>query len=116
MPLPHRNKENWSPLITDRCFLSWLVKVPSEKDQARARQITAPQINKLEDLWKEHSSATLEDLEKPGVDEEPQPVKLKSVCVCACYDVPVKLKSVYVTRFGKINHITSKMIMSYWLK
>ena len=64
----------WLPLIDDRCFLSWLVKVPSEQEQLRARQISAQQINKLEELWKDDPSATLEDLEKPGVDDEPQPV------------------------------------------
>ena len=53
------------------------MKVPSDKEQARARQITASQINKLEELWKDNPQATLEDLEKPGVDEEPQHVALK---------------------------------------
>uniref|UniRef100_A0A8C4WWS0 UPF1 RNA helicase and ATPase n=1 Tax=Eptatretus burgeri TaxID=7764 RepID=A0A8C4WWS0_EPTBU len=67
----------WQPLIQDRCFLPWLVKVPSEQEQLRARQITAQQINKLEELWKDNPNATLEDLEKPGVDEEPQPVLLR---------------------------------------
>lgn len=71
------NQDNWSPLITDRCFLSWLVKVPSDKEQARARQISATQINKLEALWKDIPTASLEDLQKPGVDEEPQQVRLK---------------------------------------
>ncbi len=72
-----RNPANWQPLIQDRMFLSWLVKVPSEKEQARARQITAPQINKLEELWKDDPNATLEDLQRPGVDEEPTVVALK---------------------------------------
>jgi hypothetical protein len=36
----------------------------------RSRQITAQQINKLEELWKDNPDATLEDLEKPGVDGE----------------------------------------------
>ncbi|CAK8678226.1 unnamed protein product [Clavelina lepadiformis] len=67
----------WSPLIQDRCFLNWLVKIPSEEEQMRARQITAQQINKLEELWKENGDATIEDLEKPGVDEEPQAVLLR---------------------------------------
>jgi len=67
----------WLPLIEDRSFLPWLVKVPSDEEQARARQITAQQINKLEELWKTNPSASLEDLEKPGVDNEPQPVLLK---------------------------------------
>eukprot|EP00053_Salpingoeca_punica_P018610 m.183108 g.183108 ORF g.183108 m.183108 type:complete len:1045 (+) comp17467_c0_seq2:72-3206(+) len=67
----------WQPLIKDRCFLPWLVKVPSDKDQLRARQITAQQINRLEELWRENPNAELEDLEKPGVDEDVQEVLLK---------------------------------------
>ncbi|XP_057773519.1 regulator of nonsense transcripts 1 homolog [Salvia miltiorrhiza] len=64
----------WCPLIDDRCFLQWLLKVPSEQEQLRARQISAQQINKIEELWKTNPDASLEDLEKPGVDDEPQPV------------------------------------------
>jgi len=64
----------WQPLIQDRQFLPWLVKVPSDAEQLRARQISAQQINRLEELWKENPEAHLEDLEKPGVDEEPQQV------------------------------------------
>ncbi|GAA6060133.1 hypothetical protein JCM10212_001430 [Sporobolomyces blumeae] len=67
----------WSPLIEDRSFLSWLVKVPTEQEQLRARQITFHQINKLEELWRDNATATLEDLEKPGVDDEPQPILLR---------------------------------------
>lgn len=67
----------WLPLIDDRCFLPWLVKVPSEQEQLRARQISSRQINRLEELWKDNSNATLEDLEKPGIDDEPQPVLLR---------------------------------------
>ena len=62
----------WAPLIDDRSFLSWLVKPPSEAEQLRSRQISFAQINRLEDLWRENANATLEDLEKPGVDDEPQ--------------------------------------------
>lgn len=43
----------------------------------RARQISAQQINKVEELWKTNPDASLEDLEKPGVDDEPQSVGLK---------------------------------------
>jgi RNA helicase (UPF2 interacting domain) len=77
------NPALWSPLIDDRSFLSWLVKPPSETEQLRARQITYNQINKLEDLWRDNANATLEDLEKPGVDDEPQPVLLR--CVFSIY-------------------------------
>ncbi|KAG8760807.1 hypothetical protein FRC14_001835 [Serendipita sp. 396] len=71
------NPALWSPLIDDRSFLSWLVKPPSETEQLRARQITYSQINKLEDLWRDNTNATLEDLEKPGIDDEPQHVLLR---------------------------------------
>ena len=72
-----REQESWKPLISDRSFLTWLVKPPSEQEQSRARQISAVQINKLEELWKENQEATFQDLEKPGVDEEPQQVLLR---------------------------------------
>jgi regulator of nonsense transcripts 1 len=67
----------WMPLIEDRAFLPWLVKVPSEKEQLRVRQITTAQINKLEELWRDNPEATVEDLDKPGVDEEVQPTLLR---------------------------------------
>ena len=73
------NPSLWAPLIDDRSFLSWLVTPPSETEQLRARQITFAQITKLEDLWRENAQATLEDLEKPGVDDEPQPILLRYV-------------------------------------
>lgn len=77
--LYYRDPEQWKPLINDRAMLPWLVRVPSEAEQLRARQITAQQINKLEELWKENASATFDDLERPGVDEEPQQVCLRFV-------------------------------------
>jgi len=70
-------QEAWRPLISDRQLLSWLVKIPGDAEQLRARQITAPQINKLEDLWKENIDAGFQDLEKPGVDEDPAQVLLR---------------------------------------
>lgn len=69
--------KQWLPLIEDRMFLPWLVKAPAEAELLRARPISAQQINKLEELWKENPAATLEDLEKPGVDDEPEPVLVR---------------------------------------
>ena len=60
----------WEPIIQNRSFLSWLVKVPSEQEQLRARQISGAKIAKLEELWKSNPEATLEDLDRPGVDDE----------------------------------------------
>lgn len=71
------NTTHWSPLIEDRQLLSWLVKVPADAEVARARQVTWAQINRLEELWKENATATLADLDKPGVDDEPAPILLR---------------------------------------
>ncbi|KAI9098698.1 RNA helicase-domain-containing protein [Phlyctochytrium arcticum] len=66
----------WLPLIEDRSFLSWLVKIPTEQEQFRARHITPSQIAALEDRWTEDADATLDDLNKPGIDDEPEMVRL----------------------------------------
>lgn len=68
---------NRQPLIDDRSFLPWLVKIPTDQEQMRARQISAQQINKLEELWKSNPDASLNDLNVPGVDNEPTPVMLR---------------------------------------
>jgi regulator of nonsense transcripts 1 len=77
--LKHMNwePEAWQPLILQRQFLSWLVKVPNVNDQMRCRPITSQQITTLEELWKNDTSASVVDLQKPGIDEEPQPVLLR---------------------------------------
>eukprot|EP00899_Mesostigma_viride_P002385 jgi/Mesvir1/12147/Mv00399-RA.2 len=69
----------WLPLLDgDKAFLPWLVKVPSEAEQLRARHVVSKQINDLEDIWKTNPSATLEDLDKKGgVDDEAAPVALR---------------------------------------
>lgn len=53
------------------------MKIPAEQDQLRARQVTSAQIAKLEELWKDNIDATIADLEKPGIDVEPQQVLLR---------------------------------------
>nr|CAD2149807.1 unnamed protein product [Meloidogyne enterolobii] len=58
--------EDWKPLIHERQVLSWLIKIPSQQEQLRARQITAALINRLEELWKDNPEATVDDLERPG--------------------------------------------------
>lgn len=68
----------WQPLIEDRSFLPWLVGVPTDQEQLRARHLSPQLIAKLEEMWKENSQATLEDLEKStAVDDEPAPVLLR---------------------------------------
>lgn len=64
-------------MINERCFLSWLVKIPNKIDQLHSRPISATEIAKLEELWKDNNEATIYDLDKPDVDEEPQKVLLR---------------------------------------
>ena len=67
----------WSAIIDDRSFLSWLVKVPSEAEQLRARQISMAQIAKLEELWRENPQAKLEDADAQNGEEDMQPILLR---------------------------------------
>ncbi|KAF0983917.1 hypothetical protein FDP41_007832 [Naegleria fowleri] len=66
--------DSWLPLIQDRQMLSWLVKEPDE-EKNRGRKVTTQQINKLEELWKTNTDASIDDLEKPGIDDDPLPVQ-----------------------------------------
>ena len=65
----------WHPLIQDRKFLPWLVKVPSDKQVLHcARDVSQTQINKLEEMWKnDDPDARFADLDRPdapGAEEE----------------------------------------------
>lgn len=68
----------WLPLIENRQFLPWLVKLPSEKELMRARQLSAPQLSKLEELWRTQPDADLPDIEVAGnLEAEPEHVCVK---------------------------------------
>lgn len=53
---------NWMPLIEDRSFLSWVVTMPSEREQLMARHITPAEMVALEDLWRDNPEAQTSDL------------------------------------------------------
>ena len=67
----------WLPLIEDKTILNWLVQIPSEAEISRSRTITAKNIIQIEDVWKENVAASISDLNKPGIDDEPIPIMLK---------------------------------------
>jgi regulator of nonsense transcripts 1 len=69
----------WHPLIQDRKFLPWLIKVPSDKLLLRAREISQGQMTKLEELWKNEPEARFADLDRPDIleDEEMTPTLLQ---------------------------------------
>lgn len=63
--------ESWTPLISQRALLGWLVGVPPEREQLRARSVSSDQIIKLEELWKSRPTATWDDLREAPVQEVP---------------------------------------------
>ncbi|CAK9780109.1 unnamed protein product [Cutaneotrichosporon oleaginosum] len=67
----------WQPIIDERSFLPWLVRVPSEAEQLRARQLSMAQIAKLEELWRNNPNASLEDTEAQSGEEEMQPILIR---------------------------------------
>ncbi|CAI2297044.1 unnamed protein product [Caenorhabditis sp. 36 PRJEB53466] len=77
-----QNDDNWAPedwksIIAEKQLLSWIVNVPSEEQMARARKITTSQALRLEELWRDMPDATIDDLNKPGLDREPDHVQLR---------------------------------------
>ena len=71
----------WQPLIEDRSFLPWLVSQPSDAEQMRARHLSPQVIARLEEMWKDDITATIQDLEKGlnagTLDDDPNPVLLR---------------------------------------
>lgn len=47
------------------------------QEVVRARHMTMTQVTKLEEAWKSNPRAGLDDLDKPGEDEEPAHVALR---------------------------------------
>lgn len=72
----------WQPIVEERALVSWLVKIPGERDTARARPITLQQAVALEEAWKVRPGATLDDMDTLGAGgeeegEEVTPVALR---------------------------------------
>ncbi|SBS94384.1 conserved Plasmodium protein, unknown function, partial [Plasmodium ovale curtisi] len=46
------NLEKWQPIIEDRCFLEWLVNIPTKEEaEKKGKLITSVNVNKLEELY-----------------------------------------------------------------
>lgn len=73
------NLDLWLPIIDNRCFLPWLVKMPTQEETASSRSITDQQIIKLEDLWRCDNDATIGNLNNSLVEPELDPVLLRYV-------------------------------------
>ncbi|KAL4855832.1 Regulator of nonsense transcripts 1 [Chlorella vulgaris] len=67
----------WQPLIEDRAFVAWLVKAPGEQEVLRARHLSVHQVTRLEEVWRSNPTASVEELNQPGKEEEPCPVALR---------------------------------------
>lgn len=69
--------QHWQAIIQDRMIVDWLVNHPKDEDSKKARPVTATQINRVEELWKVDPNACIDDLNRPGVDEQASPVLLR---------------------------------------
>lgn len=54
----------WQPLIDEKRFIEWLVKVPDEACESRARHLYGQQIAMLEEMWKQNPLAKLDESAK----------------------------------------------------
>ncbi|ANB11668.1 ATP-dependent RNA helicase NAM7 [Sugiyamaella lignohabitans] len=92
----------WQPLIEERSLLSWLVTVPSEKEQLKARHISPNEILKLEELWRVNVNAKLSDSSKFDEEEiEIAPVALRyddAYEYQRCFSPLVKVEAEYDKR------------------
>ncbi len=67
----------WEPIISDKAFLPWLVKEPTEHESLRARKLTMADVTRLEELWRTKPEATAEELNQPDEEEDPPQVLLR---------------------------------------
>ncbi|KAJ3027881.1 UNVERIFIED_CONTAM: hypothetical protein HDU68_002909 [Siphonaria sp. JEL0065] len=82
----------WVPLISDKAFLPWLVKLPTENEVMRSRHISPSQMAALETIWSSgDSKATVNDLNKhdTGADE------IEAAPVMACYDDAYQYQNIF---------------------
>lgn len=68
--------------ISKEQLVKWFVKIPSEQEQLRARQISAQQISKVEELWKTNPDIAVSTLKKQSLALHPQ--KNDSYVMSAC--------------------------------
>lgn len=59
------------------CYACRAAQEPSDALAARSRRLTGKQLVKLEELWKSRPDATVDDIDTPGLDEEPHEVLLR---------------------------------------
>ncbi|SBT79122.1 regulator of nonsense transcripts 1, putative [Plasmodium malariae] len=73
------NLKKWQPLIEDRCFLDWLVSIPSveEAEKKGKKLATSYNVNKLEELWKNKKDVYIDELDSEILNDEPVKVALK---------------------------------------
>ena len=60
---PNWDLSLWQPLIEERAFVPWLVKMPDFEEEDHYEPLSNREINSLEELWRKDPSATLRDLQ-----------------------------------------------------
>lgn len=74
---PNWDTEQWTPLIENRQFLSWVAEEPNDEQKLKARIITPSQISKLEAKWRSNKDATINDIDAPDEQEDIPPLLIR---------------------------------------
>lgn len=84
------NPDDWGPLIAGRSFVPWLIRVPSDAETEKAKQVDGRQVNTLEDSWRDQNteSCNIEDLDTARFESEIQSVQIR-------YQKPCQYKEVF---------------------
>ncbi|KAJ9528293.1 hypothetical protein QJQ45_014261, partial [Haematococcus lacustris] len=70
----------WQPVVEERALVSWLVKIPNEREMYRARKLSLALISRLEEAWKQRPDARLDTLGAAGEEEE-QATRVQAVAL-----------------------------------
>lgn len=74
---PRWDTAEWTSLIENRQFLSWIAPPPTQEESSHARVIKNAQIAKLESQWKLNKDATLVDIEQDKEEVEVKKAMLR---------------------------------------
>ncbi|KAF0992038.1 hypothetical protein HZS_6761 [Henneguya salminicola] len=67
----------WEPIITEKRFISWLVKIPQENDLIDVRHLSSSQMAVVEEHLRIDPKACYEDVDSKEIEESISPTRVK---------------------------------------
>ena len=92
---PNWDLSLWQPLIEERAFVPWLVKMPDFEEEEHYAPMTNREINSLEEAWRKDPKATPEQIMKNA--ETPSAAQQEDSLrpVCLSYETGEDYRSVF---------------------